>query len=79
MEAKLVAELDRAGLLVTKECPNPRPMQHNDLSALPYLSWVCKARCHCTGHRWQPVTMPSLDVVTKCQMSEQITCMPMPH
>ena len=42
VEAKLVAELDQAGLLVTRERPHPRPMEYADLSGLTYLSWVCK-------------------------------------
>lgn len=42
VEAKLAAELDAAGLLVTPERPNPRPMEFGDLAALTYLSWVCK-------------------------------------
>lgn len=39
---KLVAELDAAGLLVTGERPQPRPMVYADLGRLTYLSWVCK-------------------------------------
>ena len=42
VEAKLVAELDQAGLLVTKERPHPRDMVYGDLSSLNYLNWVCK-------------------------------------
>lgn len=61
VEAKLVAELDQAGLLVTPQRPHPRPMAYSDLAALTYLSWVCKvgqqaactavrARGVCRGH-----------------------------
>ena len=42
VEARLVAELDQAGLLVTKERPHPRGMVYGDLSSLTYLNWVCK-------------------------------------
>ena len=44
VEAKLVAELDAAGLLVRPGRPQARPMEHADLARLTYLSWVCKAR-----------------------------------
>ena len=44
MEAKLLEELDAAGLLVTADRPHPRPMEYADLGRLTYLSWVCKAR-----------------------------------
>ena len=44
VERKLAQELDAAGLLVTPERPNPRPMEFADLAALPYLSWVSKVR-----------------------------------
>jgi len=42
VERKLAEELDAAGLLVTPERPNPRPMEYSDLGRLTYLSWVCK-------------------------------------
>ncbi len=42
VEAKLVAELDAAGLLVAPGRPQPRPMEYADLGRLTYLSWVCK-------------------------------------
>ena len=44
VEAKLVAELDQAGLLVTQERPHPRDMAYSDLNSLTYLNWVCKVR-----------------------------------
>ena len=39
VEAKLAAELDAAGLLVTPDRPFPRPMEYADLGRLTYLSW----------------------------------------
>ena len=44
VEARLAAELDAAGLLVTPGRPQPRPLEHADLGRLTYLSWVCKVR-----------------------------------
>lgn len=44
MEAKLAAELDEAGLLVTAQRLIPRVMEYADLGRLSYLSWVCKVR-----------------------------------
>ena len=43
VEAKLVAELDKAGLLLTPQRLTPRAMEYADLAHLTYLSWVCKA------------------------------------
>ena len=43
VEAKLVAELDKAGLLLTPQRLAPRAMEYADLAHLTYLSWVCKA------------------------------------
>lgn len=48
-EAKIVAELDAAGLLVTAERPHPRSFAFEDLSALPYLSACIKARVPVVG------------------------------
>lgn len=42
VDAKLAAELDKAGLLVTSERPMPRAMEYADLTRLTYLGWVCK-------------------------------------
>ncbi len=42
VEARLTAELDQAGLLVTAARPHPRTMQYSDLSSLTYLTCVCK-------------------------------------
>ena len=42
MEAKLAAELDDAGLLVTPQRHAPRAMEYADLGRLTYLNWVCK-------------------------------------
>ena len=42
VETRLAAELDAAGLLASSERPQPRTLQHADLSTLPYLSCVCK-------------------------------------
>jgi fatty acid synthase len=44
VEAKLAAELDGAGLLVTPQRPQPRPLAHADLARLTYLNCVLKAR-----------------------------------
>ena len=46
VEAKLVAELDKAGLLLTPQRLTPRAMEYADLAHLTYLSWVCKANSH---------------------------------
>lgn len=43
VEARLAAELDVAGLLVTPERPNPRELTHADLNRLTYLNAVLKA------------------------------------
>ena len=51
VEARLAAELNDAGLLVTPQRPAPRAMEYADLSRLNYLSWVCKVgsvRLHCS-------------------------------
>ncbi|CAL8464901.1 g4436 [Coccomyxa elongata] len=42
VEARLAAELDEAGLLVTPERPQPRDLTHADLSRLTYLNCVLK-------------------------------------
>ena len=44
VEAKLVAELEQAGLLATPQQPEPRALQYADLSKLTYLNMVIKAR-----------------------------------
>lgn len=44
VEAKLAAELDEAGLLVTPERPQPRALTHADLARLTYLNCVLKVR-----------------------------------
>ncbi len=44
VEARLAAELDEAGLLVTPERPQPRDLTHADLSRLTYLNCVLKVR-----------------------------------
>ena len=41
-EAKVAAELDAAGLLVTPARPAPRPLEYADLSKLQYLGWAIK-------------------------------------
>ena len=45
--AKLERELDDAGLLVTPARPRPRPFTFYDISKLPYLDAVLKARQAC--------------------------------
>ena len=42
VEARVVAELDGAGLLATPSNPDPRPVAYSDLARLPYLGAVCK-------------------------------------
>ena len=44
VEAKLAAELDAAGLLVTADRPQPRALEWADLGGLVYLQAVIKAR-----------------------------------
>ncbi|KAK9819257.1 hypothetical protein WJX81_005098 [Elliptochloris bilobata] len=41
-EARVVSELDAAGLLVTGSCPHPRTLTFDDLGNLPYLSACIK-------------------------------------
>ena len=51
--AKLEAELEAAGLLVTLGRPRPRPLEFTDLAALHYLTAVikaCRAACHTSTH-----------------------------
>lgn len=43
VEAKIVAELDAAGLLVTLDRPNPRQFELTDIQSLPFFICVCKA------------------------------------
>ncbi|BDA47645.1 Cytochrome P450 3A28 [Coccomyxa sp. Obi] len=38
VEAKVLAELDALGLLVTPERPNPRPLEYDDLTKLTYTN-----------------------------------------
>ena len=45
IEAKIVEELDRLGLLATESRPQPRELQYEDLSKLTYINLVIKA-CH---------------------------------
>ena len=42
LQAKLEAELDAAGLLVTPERPKPRALQYADLSKLTFLCTCLK-------------------------------------
>ena len=49
VEARLAAELDAAGLLVTRARPTPRALAHADLGRLAYLQCVLKVgRPRCT-------------------------------
>ncbi len=48
VEAKVAAELDVLGLLATPDRPQPRCMEHADLSRLTYLQCIIKVRC-CPG------------------------------
>jgi hypothetical protein len=43
-EAKVLAELDEAGLLATRQRPNPRALEYGDLNKLTYLQAVLKVR-----------------------------------
>ena len=47
-EAKIVEELDEAGLLVTAARPHPRTLVFEDLASLQYLSACIKARAEQT-------------------------------
>lgn len=42
MEDRITAELAARGLLATPQNPVPRPLQHDDLSELPYLGAAIK-------------------------------------
>ena len=42
LQAKLAQELDEAGLLASPSRPEPRPLTHADLTALPYMDAVIK-------------------------------------
>lgn len=44
VEAKVIAELAAEGLLAMPEAPQPRPLQHDDLSKLTYLGAAIKVR-----------------------------------
>lgn len=68
-EAKIVAELDAAGLLVTAERPHPRAFAFEDLSALPYLSACIKARVQfCMRH-------PAVSLCNHCDWTSA-RCLP---
>ena len=45
VEAKITAELDSLGLLVTPQNPKPRPLEYADLTKLTYLGAVIKVSC----------------------------------
>lgn len=45
VEARIVEELRSHGLLATPERPQPRALEHADLSKLTYLSCAVKVRC----------------------------------
>ena len=51
VETRLAAELDAAGLLVTRACPQPRALAYADLSRLTYLQCVLKVG-HPSLHPW---------------------------
>ena len=60
VEAKIVEELGRHGLLATADAPQPRPLQYEDLSRLTYLNLVIKVwsgslTCHAWRHTCHPV------------------------
>lgn len=42
VEARVVSELDSLGLLATRERPQPRALQFEDLGKLAYLNLVIK-------------------------------------
>ena len=42
VEARVAAELDAAGLLITRARPSPRALEHADLAGLVYLQAVIK-------------------------------------
>ena len=44
VEAKIVAELQRLGLMPTAEQPQPRDLEYADMSELTYLQAVVKVR-----------------------------------
>lgn len=44
IEARIVEELERLGLLATPDKPQPRALQYEDLSKLTYLNLVIKVR-----------------------------------
>ncbi len=44
MEAKVAAELDALGLLVTPQRPQPAQLEYSDLSKLTYLTAAVKVR-----------------------------------
>ena len=49
IEAKIVQELDSLGLLATSSNPQPRELQHEDLSKLTYLNMVIKVCGPCAS------------------------------
>ena len=42
VEAQLIEELQKQGLLATPEQPHPRPLRYEDANRLPYLSMVVR-------------------------------------
>lgn len=46
VEARVVSELDSLGLLATRERPQPRALQFEDLGKLAYLNLVIKVWCY---------------------------------
>ena len=67
VEAKVVAELDRLELLVTKDRPQPRQMTYTDLSKLEYLQAVVKV-C--------PQKDTILAQYMECSVTYAVTCQP---
>lgn len=45
VEAMVVSELDQAGLLVSRARPNPREIEYDDISRLPYLNACLQVKC----------------------------------
>lgn len=58
VEEQVVAELDKAGLLASKERPHPRPLEFEDLSRLPYLN-ACLKVCSALLHRLRHYSLRS--------------------
>lgn len=74
--AKLEAELDAAGLLVTPARPHPRPFTFPDISKLPYLDAVLKARRACGRAHAAKGHAGSCEIIFNARPWDGAVCVP---